>query len=78
MLRTSDDESSPWRYVKTRRHGFWTDRESGTRFYYVTIKFHQDHTERMLNETDEIEVGFVRPPWWTDDMEPPEWPRSKR
>jgi hypothetical protein len=77
MLRTSDDESSPWKFVRTRVHGSWADPETEAQFYYVTVNFHDDDSERILNDTDEIEVGLVRPPWWTDDMEPPEWPRPK-
>jgi hypothetical protein len=74
MLRTSDDSTSPWRAVKTRHQGFWTDEETGSRLYYVTVEFHDDDSQRVLNDTDEIEVGLLRPPWWTDDMEPPQWP----
>lgn len=76
MLRASDDPDSPWRSVKTRREGFWTDRETGARFEYVSFDFWHDDTERLVNIDDEIEVGLVRPPWWTDDMAPPEWPRK--
>ena len=74
MLRTSDDESSPWRSVKERARGFWTDPDTGVRFDYVTVRFHDDDGERVLNDTDEIEAGFIRPPWWPDDAVPPEWP----
>lgn len=38
MLRTSDDNTSPWRSVKTRHQGFCTDEETDARFYYVTVE----------------------------------------
>jgi hypothetical protein len=38
------------------------------------VEFHGGG-ERVINKSDEIEAGFIRPPWWPDDVEPPEWPR---
>jgi hypothetical protein len=34
MLRVSDDSDSPWRMVKTRTRGFWTDPDTGARVEY--------------------------------------------
>jgi hypothetical protein len=75
MMRTSEDSDSPWRTVSTHRLGFWTDRESGARVDYLTVEFHDDVAERVLNPDEEIEVGLIRPPSWPADATPPEWPR---
>ena len=75
MLRTSDDSTSPWRSVKTRNEGWWTDPDTGTQVEYMTVEFYDDDSQRILNYDDEIEVGLIRPPWWPEDQEPPEWPR---
>ncbi|WP_205874433.1 hypothetical protein [Mycobacterium camsae] len=74
MLRESDDPGSPWRSVSGRAQGFFTDQESGVVFYYTTVKFYGGG-ERVINDSDDLEIGLIRPPWWTDDMEPSEWPR---
>jgi hypothetical protein len=74
MLRTSDDPASQWRSVRERTRGFWTDEVTGDRFHYLTVRFHDADDERLLNDDDEIEVGFIRPPWWPADAQPPEWP----
>jgi hypothetical protein len=76
MLRTSDDPTSPWRSVKTRNVGSWTDRDTGTDVHYVTVEFYDDDSQRILNHTDEIEIGLIRPPWWPEGAEPQEWPRG--
>ena len=80
MLRTSDDPTTPWRNVKTRHEGFWTDDKTGDRVYYMTVDFYGDDSQRVLNYggDDEIEVGLIRPPFWTEDQEPPEWPRRDK
>jgi hypothetical protein len=75
MLRTSDEPTSPWRSVKTRNQGWWKDQDTGTVVTYITVEFHDDDAERLLNRDDEIEVGLIRPPYWPEDLEPPEWPR---
>jgi hypothetical protein len=75
MLQTSDDEDSPWKMVKTRNRGFWRDGETGAQFSYMTVAFHGDSSERVLNDDDDIEAGFIRPPFWPEDLEPPDWPR---
>ncbi|WP_156409463.1 hypothetical protein [Mycobacterium sp. Root265] len=77
MLRTSDDSASPWRMVKSRHQGWWTDEQTGVQFEYTTVEFHRDEAQRILNHTDEIEVGLIRPPWWPTDMEPPVWPKRE-
>ena len=69
MLRASSDPSSPWRNVKTRTQSFDGDGER------VTVEFHEGGPERVLAADEEIEVGLIRPPWWTEDMEPREWPK---
>lgn len=75
MLRLSDEPDSPWRHVKGRRQGNWIDKDTGQSIEYMTVSFHNDDSERVLNETDEIEVGLFRPADWPNDMDPPEWPR---
>jgi len=74
MLRTTDSDESPWRMVKVRHDGFWTDEATGTQFNYMTVEFHNDDSTRILNLGDEIEVGFIRPPFWPPEFQPPEWP----
>lgn len=76
MLRTSDDPVSPWRWVKRRRRGMWTDEATGVRFHHMTIAFHDDDSERVLNFGDEIEIGFEKTDWPDElDLSPPEgWP----
>jgi hypothetical protein len=65
MLRASDDPASPWKSVKTRRDGMWTETlppatpgepERRVRIDYMTITFY-DGTERVLNDNDDVEVG---------------------
>lgn len=76
MLRLTDDPSSPWRHVKTCTHGMWTDERSGARKYYMTVAFHNEDAERVLNMDDDVELGLIRPPWWPKDWKPnEEWPR---
>jgi hypothetical protein len=76
MLRESDDDASPWKQVATTHGGtFWEkvpshvpgQPEKSVRFDYVTVTFY-DGTERMLNESDDIEVGLIAPP--TEDPTP--------
>ncbi len=84
MLRTSDDPSSPWRNVKTQSDQFWheelppVNEDEPNRvipFHTTTIEFYFDNSQRVLNDTDDIEVGLIRPPWWRPEQELPEWPR---
>ncbi|KRD04949.1 hypothetical protein ASE48_20120 [Mycobacterium sp. Root265] len=63
--------------VKSRHQGWWTDEQTGVQFEYTTVEFHRDEAQRILNHTDEIEVGLIRPPWWPTDMEPPVWPKRE-
>jgi len=60
MMRISEDSDSPWKLVKTHTLGFWTDRQSGARIDYCTIKFHDDAAERVVNPDEEIEIGLRR------------------
>jgi hypothetical protein len=41
----------------------------------MSVEFHGGG-ERVINQSDDIEAGFIRPPWSPDDdVEPPDWPR---
>jgi hypothetical protein len=71
MLRTSDDPGSPWRWVDDRRDGWWTEKlppdtpgepEKTLRVDYMTVTFYRDVSQRVLNDTDDVEVGLVTPP----------------
>jgi hypothetical protein len=74
MLRESEGAHSHWRHVASISHEGFSDPETGLSFAGMSVEFHGGG-ERVINESDDIEIGFIRPPWWTDDVEPPEWPR---
>jgi hypothetical protein len=75
MLRESgDDPNSPWRSVAERSYEAWRDRETDASFSGISVEFYGGGV-RIINESDDVEAGFLRPPWWPDDVEPPEWPR---
>lgn len=76
MLRESDESDSPWRSVSGRAQGFFTDQETGVFFWYMTVRFYGGG-ERIINESDDIDVGLLRPPWLPEDAEPPEWPHRR-
>lgn len=74
MLRETEDPDGPWRSVATRHEGMFRDPETGVPFYYLTVAFYGGG-ERVINESDDVEVGLIRPPGWPDDAVPPGWPR---
>jgi len=68
MLRESDDEGSPWKSVETTHSRMWDSKlptpgepDRKVRMELMTVTFY-DGTERVLNETDEVEVGLIEPP----------------
>lgn len=74
VLRESEDPDSPWRHVESWNwEGFTDHKQTGLSFSGMSIEFYGGGT-RVINESDDIEAGFMRPPWWSDDVEPPEWP----
>jgi len=75
MLRESEESDSPWRHVATTHWEGFTDKETSLSFSGMSIDFDGGGT-RVINESDDIEAGFIRPPWWSDDVEPPEWPTA--
>lgn len=74
MLRESENPNSPWRHVAATHQEFFSDRETSLSFSGMSIEFHGGGT-RVINKSDDIEAGFIRPPWWSDDVQTPEWPR---
>jgi hypothetical protein len=77
MLRESESEDTPWRMVETTHQGMFRDPETGARFDYTTVKLYEDG-ERVIDDSDDIEAGFIRPPDWPADRVPPEWSRRAR
>jgi hypothetical protein len=76
ILRESEDSESPWRSVAGTHDRMSSDPELGVRVEYMTVDFYSGG-QREISAADDVEVGLLRPPWWPDDVEPPEWPRPK-
>lgn len=66
MLRESKDSDSPWRHAARIVYLALRDPETSIWVRSVSVGF-DDGGHRVVNESDDIEVGFVRPPDWSRD-----------
>jgi hypothetical protein len=72
-LRESEDPDSPWRSVATTQQSMFSDPETSIQLNYMSVAFYGGG-ERVINESDDVEIGLIRPPGWREDAVPSEWP----